>query len=279
MTQSIKNFLVLGQVTIKEAMRQMGEAGHKIIFVVDENELLLGSVTDGDIRRWILKGRSLQSKIAKVYNRRPIFVSEDYQKNEVKKIMLRKKIGWIPVVNKDQRIVHILLWSDIFERESKIPGTKFNIPVVIMAGGKGTRLDPFTRILPKPLIPIGDKTILEMILEKFTAFGIRQFYLSINHKSRIIKAYFEEITPNFQIKYLEESEPLGTAGSLRLLLNKVRGPVLVSNCDIIIEADYPEIVEFHKARKNDITMVSSFRHFTIPYGICRIENGGTLVDI
>ena len=150
---------------------------------------------------------------------------------------------------------------------------------MIMAGGKGTRLDPFTKVLPKPLIPVGDKPIIEVIMDKFSEFGIKDFYITINHKGRMIKAYFEDLTLRYKITYIEEETPLGTAGGLKYLQGKFVDDIIVTNSDIIIEEDYAEILKFHKKMKNDITLVASIKHYNIPYGICDIENGGKLCAI
>lgn len=271
---------VYENVSVKAAMKQMDITGLKILFVVDEDsKTLLGSLTDGDIRRWILREGGLDEKINKIYNRNPIFAEEPYETNEIRKLMLEKMIEWIPVINESKEVAEVLLWKDIFEDEVKPLKRQLNIPVVIMAGGKGTRLDPFTKILPKPLIPIGDKAIIDIILGKFSDYGINEFYLTINHKAKMIKSYFEEVNPEYKITYIEEKNPLGTAGSLRFLKDKIKNLVLVSNCDIIIDCDYCEIVEFHNKNSFDMTIVGSFRHFTIPYGICEIEKNGLLTNI
>jgi NDP-sugar pyrophosphorylase family protein len=156
---------------------------------------------------------------------------------------------------------------------------KLEIPIVIMAGGKGTRLDPFTRILPKALIPINDKTILELIIEKFLKYSVVKFHLSINHKAKIIKSYFEELQTNYSIEYLYESKPLGTAGGLKQLIGKVEKELLVTNCDIIIDTNYTAVLDHHRKNGNDITLVASQKQYVIPYGICEIENGGELIKI
>jgi NDP-sugar pyrophosphorylase family protein len=148
-----------------------------------------------------------------------------------------------------------------------------------MAGGKGTRLDPFTKILPKPLIPIGDKPIIEVIMDKFHAFGMTDFYVTLNHKSKMIKAYFEEFKTKYKIKYIDEEKPLGTAGGLKYLPPEVAGVIFVTNSDIIIEGDYGKILKFHKENKNEITIVASVKNYNIPYGVCEIENGGRLQKI
>ena len=148
-----------------------------------------------------------------------------------------------------------------------------------MAGGKGTRLDPFTRILPKPLIPLGEKTVIEIIIDSFVECGVGKFYISVNYKSKIIKSYFEELNPPYAIEYIHEDKPLGTAGSLRYLRGNLETSLIVTNCDVIIKADYRDIVEHHLANRNDITLVASLKNYNIPYGVCDIENGGVLIRI
>lgn len=257
----------------------MSQAAEKILLVVDPQDRLLGSLTDGDIRRSILKANDLSIEISGAYNHHPLYVREDYDLNDVKQMMLKNKIEWIPVVNERHEVCDILLWAGVFGQDQRPHREKIGIPVLIMAGGKGSRLDPFTRILPKPLIPIGEKAIIEVIMDKFYHYGVDEFYVTLNHKSRMIKAYFDEINTAYRIHYVEEDQPLGTAGALTFIRDKIKDHVLVSNCDIIIENDYLEIVKFHLTQDYDMTIVGSFRHFTIPYGICTIENGGRLKDI
>lgn len=279
MDKSFQPFLITPNFSIKDAMRRIGRTGERILFVVNEKNQLLGSLTDGDIRRWVLGEGELTSTIENACNKEPIFFVEVYDLEKVKQIMLNSKIDGIPVLNKEREIKELLLWSRVFGQAESGSKGKIDIPVVIMAGGKGTRLDPFTRILPKPLIPIGDKAIIEYIMDKFNRFGVNEFHVTVNHKSHMIKAYFEDINTAYRINYIDEEKPLGTAGSLKYLEGKVKSHILVSNCDIIIDADYTDIIDFHENNHYDITIVGSFRHFTIPYGICMIENGGNLVSI
>ena len=149
-----------------------------------------------------------------------------------------------------------------------------------MAGGKGLRLNPFTKILPKPLVPLNDKTIIEHIIDKFVSFGIKNFTLTLNYKSKILKSFFKELkNTNITIKFLEEKKPLGTAGSLKLLKNKLPNNFFVSNCDVLIKADYKEIYDFHKKNKNIVTIVASTKELKIPYGVCKINKKGLLSQI
>jgi len=280
MNNKTEKLLVHEGISIKEAMRQMGRAGEKVVFVVDQENRLLGSLTDGDIRRWYLKEGDLMAEIDGIYNKDPIFVADPYDSEHVKTLMLQKKINWIPLVREDGVISEVLLWENIFGKDMEIHyREKIDIPVVIMAGGKGTRLDPFTKILPKPLIPIGDKSIIEIIMDKFIQHGVDHFHISTNHKSKLMKAYFEELNILTRVSFIEEDKPLGTAGSLRLIRDEIEDAVFVSNCDIIVDTNYHDIVEFHRKSDYDMTLIGSFRHFVIPYGICSMENGGTLGNI
>jgi NDP-sugar pyrophosphorylase family protein len=207
-------------------------------------------------------------------------VNTGYELEIVKNDILKLKITYVPVIDGERRIVEFLVWDKLFDGKIKRKTKEtIDIPVVIMAGGKGTRLDPFTRILPKPLIPIGDKTILEIIIENFLDYHVNHFYISVNHKAKIIKSYFEELNPKYGLTFLYEDKPLGTVGALKQLEGQLEGDLILTNCDIIINADYADILIHHKSNKNDITVVASLKHYNIPYGICEIENGGKLLNI
>ncbi len=276
MKDKTQSFFITEDLSIKQAMKQMTEIGQKVLFVVDEKNKLTGALSDGDIRKWILSGGSIKEKVQRIYNKKPKYVKEKYKIEDLKHLMLHFLIECVPVVNIKGEIAEVLTWEDVFSKKPLRHRRKIKIQVVIMAGGKGTRLDPFTRVLPKPLIPIGDKPIIEIIMDKFGEYGIKEFFISLNHKSRMVKSYFEERDGRYKIKYIEEKEPLGTAGSLRFLKNKVKDPFLVTNCDVLIESDYAEIVKFHKDNKYDMTLVVSCKHYVIPYGVCEIESGGIL---
>ena len=261
-------------------MKQLDINEEKIIFVINKENQLIGSLTDGDVRRWILRDGNLSEQVHIVCFKGTFFVSQNYNLDNIKTEVLKREIVFVPVVDENNVIVEFLNWDTLFNGEIKREiKDKLDVPVVIMAGGKGTRLDPFTRILPKPLIPIGDKSLLEIIIEKFVDYGISKYHISVNHKAKIIKSYFDELNPNYSMKYLYEDKPLGTVGALKQLENKVNGNLILTNCDIIINADYSDLLKYHDSVNNDITLVVSMKHYNIPYGICEIENGGTLLEI
>lgn len=281
MDEILKKTIAAPTVSVKQAMEKLDEAANKIIFITDDDNTLIGVVTDGDIRRFILKNGNLNEPVSKVMNKNPKVLKQGFDIKDAKELMKNELIECLPVVDSKKRVVSAIWWSDFF-RSKFIISDKVKAPVVIMAGGKGTRLDPFTKVLPKPLIPIGEKTIIEMIIDRFNEFGCREFYVSINYKASMIKAYFTEMSDNknYDIDYLEEKEFLGTAGSLTLLKKrKINVPFFVNNCDILIEANYSDILKTHKEEKNFITIVSSLKNFKIPYGVIETEKNGSLKDI
>jgi len=277
--EKIQKLFVKENVSIKEAMKQMSEGAERILFVVNVDRELIGSLTDGDIRGWILSDKSLKESINKVFNKNPVFVKEDHPIDDVKKLMIDKKIEWMPVVDDSNRVADIYLWEDIFDDSQKREKSKIDIPVVIMAGGKGTRMDPFTRILPKPLVPIGEKPVAEVIMDNFYESGCKDFHLVLGYKGEMIKSYFDNTALPYSLNYTWESEALGTAGGLRLLSKDMPETFFVSNCDIIIKADYRDIYDFHIKNKCQITLVSSMNHFKIPYGVIEITGGGELKEL
>lgn len=272
---------IVPEKTLKEAMQKLDVTAEKILIVVDANDRLLGCLSDGDIRRSILSGNPLENKIEDAYNPNPVIAREGSSIDELKRLMLENKIEVVPIVNEDNKLVDYKVWEDVFDDDVKRAAVseKISIPLVVMAGGKGTRLDPFTRVLPKPLIPIGNKTIVERIIDKFAEYGINEFYFTLNHMSKIIRAYFEELKLEISYTFVEEDEPLGTAGSLKLVTNLINTDFLVTNCDIMIEADYSDLYKHHKQNGYAITLVASAKNYRIPYGICEIENGGKLARI
>jgi len=271
----VSQYLINKDESIRKAIELIDKSARKIVFVIDSEGKLYSTITDGDIRRWIIKTGGIKGNVEDIGNKNPVFFEKDYSVDKVKKILLSNKVEAIPIVNKEKKIIKILFWDDIFQEEKK-DFSQIYLPVVIMAGGKGTRLDPFTRILPKPLLPIDDKAIIEVIMDDYAKFGMKIFYITINHRAKIIKAYFEEQKSSYSIEFIEEDTPLGTAGALKLLENKVSTPFFVSNCDIMIKEDYAKIYNFHKKNNFTLTLVGSMQHHTIPYGVCEIENGGIL---
>ncbi len=185
----------------------------------------------------------------------------------------------MPVVDDQNNVINVYFWDDLFGEIKKEPLFHFNLPVVKMAGGFGSRLKPLTNVLPKPLIPIGNKTIIEEIFERFALSGCNTFYISVNYKAELIEYYLMNHNLPYKLNFFKEEKPMGTSGSLSLLKGKIKETFFVSNCDIIIEQDYSEILDYHRKNHNEITIVAALKHYPIPYGTIETSNNGKLVSL
>ena len=273
-------YIVPESSDIRTAVQKMDEGGIGFIAIVDSKEKIKGIVTDGDFRRAILDGTELRENVLSITNRNYKYLLKGYSEMEALDYFTRNVVECLPVLE-NHKLVSIISISDLSGKVNKgsLKRQKLDLPVVIMAGGKGTRLDPVTRILPKALIPIGEKTIIEIIMDEYARHGMNHFHISVNYKGKMIKAYFEDNENGYHIEYISESKPLGTIGALRYLAEEFDKPFFVSNCDIIIKNDYSSILNFHRDGKYDLTLVGSLHHQTIPYGVCSFENGGLLKSI
>jgi dTDP-glucose pyrophosphorylase len=276
---SIDKLVAEEDVDVVEAMRMIDNNAKGILFIVNENQHLMGSLSDGDIRRWIIKTGDLKGTAREMMNTKPKVIS-DHDTDQAQEFMDHEALYCVPVLDASGKVVDVI-FADRRKKARKI--RKINelreVPVIIMAGGKGTRLYPYTKILPKPLIPIGDVPILERIMSRFHKYGVNEFYLTVNYKKEMIKSYFNELSPKYNIHYVEEERPLGTAGSIRLIQDTFHTPVIITNCDILIETDYDKLVKYHAESGNAMTIVSSLKNSTIPYGVLNSKQNGMVISM
>jgi dTDP-glucose pyrophosphorylase len=268
---NIADFIVAEENSVLEVMRAIDNNARGIAFVC-KNGQLLAAVTDGDIRRYILQRGSLDAPIQEIANYTPKYVTNE-ETVDYHAYMISNYITALPVVNKKRKILTIRFLYDLGQMKKD----NLNVPVVIMAGGKGTRLYPYTQILPKPLIPVGDRTITEIIMDHFEAYGCKHFDMIVNYKKNFIKSFFIDNETKREIDFIEESDFYGTGGGLRLLEGRYQEAFFVSNCDIVIEEDYADIMKHHKAENNIITIVSAMKNTTIPYGTIEVGENGQVV--
>ncbi len=276
----LKQYIISQNSNIREAIKKIDENGDGLIFVVDKNDVVLGVLTDGDFRRSILKGISLSEPCINIANHDFKFVDNtNNNEREIINLFLENKIEHLPLL--ENGILKNLFKRKDYNLSGKIilPKILNDVSVVIMAGGKGTRMKPFTNILPKPLIPVGEKSMLEVIMDEYKLYFQSLFFISVNFKANLIKAYLEEYSHLYDFSYIQENIPLGTGGALKYLEGKISSPFFVSNCDILIKANYSEIYSNHIEDNNDVTIVASMIHYKVPYGVCEIENGGSLVQL
>jgi dTDP-glucose pyrophosphorylase len=277
-----KQLLIREGETIKSALRSLNQSARKVLFVVDADGCLLGSLSDGDIRRALLRDVGLEATIDGVYNRAPVCFREGaFAPEEARQQFIAKRIELIPIVDDGGRVVRAIEWEDLFveERMAQPRGPALGVPVVIMAGGKGARLAPFTTVLPKPLIPVGDRTVMELIIDSFRGFGVDRFYFTLNYRAEMIKAYFEGLEKPYTVTYVREEDFYGTAGSLKLLEDQIERTFVVSNCDILVKANYAEVLSFHRESRAQLTIVSSIQFHTVPYGVVDFATGGAVTGI
>ncbi|MBQ9926617.1 MAG: NTP transferase domain-containing protein [Lachnospiraceae bacterium] len=261
----LSKYTIDSKSNIIAAMEKIDKNSIGMIYVVEHN-VVLGVITDGDIRRYLIGDGNLDSNVLEIANRDFICLQE-HEICKAKEIMEQNGIRSVPILNAEREIVNICFRDEVKIEEK----TQIDVPVVIMAGGKGTRLKPFTDILPKPLIPIGDKTVTERIMDHFHEYGCDKIYMIVNYKKDFIKAYFSDSIYKEYISFIDEEEFLGTGGGLTLLTGKVETAFFLSNCDIIIDADYSDIWAYHCNQNNAITMVCAEKEFSIPYGTVEID--------
>lgn len=275
--ERINKFIGQESLTIVDAMGKIDSNAKGILFIEDKENKLIGSLTDGDIRRWIMNSDEISAAVTNAMNTSPKYLLEEERKNAAM-IMKEKSITAIPLLDDEHKIIDICLLSEM-EDYSESKGDLSGVPVVIMAGGKGTRLYPYTKILPKPLIPIGDTPIVERIINYYVEFGIKSFYITVNYKKAMIRSYFDELNSDYTIKYVEENIPLGTGGSIKLIEDEFDRPIFITNCDALILADYHDIYQYHLKSGNAITMVSALKNFQVPYGVLHTGDNGGLESI
>ena len=266
-----KRVQVNQSISLLEAVTIMNASSMQILLVVDERETLLGVVTDGDIRRALVDNIDFNNSIDSIMVRAPITMTDQADRKKALSLMKEHDVRHIPLVDSEGRSSGLLLWKDFFENGDIVIKENPNT-VVIMAGGKGARLDLFTKILPKPLIPIGEKPIIEHIIDNFRKCGFTKFLISLNYKADMIKMYFSDNGHNYEIDYIEEDNFLGTAGSLSLARDRLKDTFIVSNCDVIIDTNLDHLFNYHKENKNHATILSSVRNVKIPYGVLRASN-------
>ena len=215
---NINKYIVCQKQNIRAAIKKMDEGGIGFVVCVDADENVVGVISDGDFRRAILSGISLNENVLNMVNRKFKYLTKGYSDDKLSNLFKVAAVQHVPILQ-DGKLIDIITEENFYgikqkrKRRMGIDGS----PVVIMAGGKGTRLDPFTRILPKALIPIGDKPMLEIIMDEYAQYSMVEFYLLVKHKSKMIKAYFEDHESEYKINYINESYPLGTAGALKYL--------------------------------------------------------------
>ena len=273
----ITRFSIQNDKSLLDALKKMDASNCKLLIVVDSHDKYVNLISIGDIQRKILNGVSLSETIYNVEISDKVVSKEGDSQDIIKQLMFKFRLEFMPVISELNSITNILEWKELFE-SSVTYKNKINLPVVIMAGGKGTRLKPISNVFPKPLIPIGEKTIIEEIAERFIAQGCTKFYITVNYKKELIE-YFLSKSKTFEsvsVTFISEPKPLGTGGALAFLQSHIKESFIVTNCDILIEQDLSEVYNYHKNNNNNVTIVSSIKSHKISYGTLTTGVGGVM---
>ncbi|NGP88321.1 NTP transferase domain-containing protein [Aliifodinibius halophilus] len=256
----------------------MDDVDHKLLLVFRDDKFY-SLVSIGDIQRAIIDNYNLDTTVGNVV-RDDIRVAQTNESIEqIKERMLKYRNEFMPVLGSSGNLEKVIFWEEVFKGKDIAPKEKFDLPIIVMAGGFGTRLRPLTHVIPKPLIPIGDKSMLEHIFERFSKHGSDRFFISVNYKSDLIKYYLQNQDLPYDLQFFTEDDPLGTAGSLSLIKNEIDDTFFVSNCDIIIEQDYSEILNYHRKNNNELTVISALKNYAIPYGTIDTGENGKLESL
>lgn len=252
--------------TIQQAISNLDEVAIKIVLVVNDNGELEGTISDGDIRRGLLKGLSLYSPIEHVVHSSPLVVPPEMERSTVTKLMITNKIQQIPIISENGLVVGLHLWDEI-----STPVARQNL-MVIMAGGRGARLSPHTENCPKPMLPVSGKPMLEHIIERAKMEGFSHFVLAIHYLGHLIEEYFGDGERlGVRIDYLREQSPLGTAGALSLLESMPDMPLVVTNGDVLTDIRYGELLDFHIRQNAAATMAVRVHEWEHPFGVVQTQ--------
>ncbi|MCI8834804.1 MAG: NTP transferase domain-containing protein [Ruminococcus sp.] len=261
-------YCISPDLTVREAMKKIDRVTPKIVFLIHKNKLI-ASLTDGDIRRFLLAGGKLTDPAVKAGNKKPLCAKDE---TEAVRFYHQRNYVAIPLLNAREELVDIY----IGEASHHEKPASLKVPVVINAGGKGTRLEPYTKILPKPLIPVGELPIIEHIMQRFQEYGCDLFHIIVNYKKEIIKAYFADNDQKYNIAWYEEEKPLGTGGGLCYLKGKIDRTFFFTNCDNLLFINYESMLQFHRENNNAITMVCAYKNIRIPYGVIEMGVNGSI---
>ncbi len=280
----MKKLFIYDNFTIRRAYKRMNSIKRKSLIVVDKNLIILGVISDGDIRRSIIDNVSIDKSIKNIYNKKPFIFNENkYNLEDCKKVFAEQHFDLIPVINDRKKIVKIIYWENLLKKPkiklNKVSYKK-NIEVVIMAGGRAKRMGKISKVIPKPLMPYNNQiSLVEKIIENYNLYGIYKFNLILNYKSSLIQNFFNKKKIDYKVNFYTEKKFLGTVGGLTLLKNKLKKSFFLTNCDSIINFDFNKLYKEHLDKKNQFTIISCSKKLIYPYGVCNIDKNNNLIDI
>ena len=266
MRADLVNLLVYADYTIRQVLKQLNEGAKGIVLVVDQQKKLVGTITDGDVRRALLQGFTLEDPIDQVIHYQPVFVRLATSRDEIKEVFIKKAVRQLPVVDGQGILVDLISINEVLVPEGK------DNPVVIMAGGLGTRLKTLTKEIPKPMLRVGEDPILQHTINNFRQYGFNKILITVNYKAEIIENYFQDgYAYGVNIKYIKEKKRLGTAGGIHLAKEYLKEPFFVINGDVFTNLNVENMMNFHLANDNAITVGTKNYAFQVPYGVLEVD--------
>jgi len=276
--RNIKNESISINTTMLDALKTMDLQKVKTLFVYSDKRFE-GILTVGDIQRAIISNMALDCPVCSIFDKNKVYGYVWESREIILSKMRRLRAEVMPILNETGDLIDVWFWDECFNGVESDSREKIDLPVVIMAGGKGTRLKPITNVIPKPLIPIGDKTIVEVIMDQFENIGCHKFYMSVNYKADMVKYYLSQLPHQYDVEFFQEEKPLGTIGSVSLLKGEMNTPFFVTNCDSINEQDYRDVWNYHVNNHNDMTIVTMVKSFKIPYGVIETGPDGLMIAL
>ena len=269
-----EDFLVAPGTRLREAREAIDRYGLRIVFIANEHSELVGSLSDGDVRRFLLRGGTLDAQVQEAMNPQPVSCSVRETTEDLNEMLRKRSFTAIPIVD-DKRIMRIYYRHPVIEK----PSESLDVPVVIQAGGKGTRLKPYTDVLPKPLIPVAGKTITEHIMDRCIREGCSDFHMIVNYRKEFIRAYFNDPEKLYDVHFIEEETFAGTGGGLRLALPYVDERFFLHNCDVLLDVNFRDFLEFHETGGYVLSMVGCVMSMHLPYGTIESDDSGTVTHL
>tara|TARA_B100001939_G_scaffold347623_1_gene369828 strand:- start:1357 stop:2403 length:1047 start_codon:yes stop_codon:yes gene_type:complete len=271
--KDFKNIAINRGVSLRDAMSHLDKNGIQVLLLIDDGNKLVGVITDGDIRRHLLSDSSLETKAQEIANKEYFSIKED-QIDNLEILFAQKSIRHIPIINKSGILTSLALKAELEHK-----GFHASVPIVIMAGGKGTRLAPLTKIIPKALVPVGEQTMIEKIMEQFYKQSFEDFKVVANYKKRLVKSYLDEIQVPYSIEIFEEEKYLGTAGGLKLFKDNLPEYFVMSNCDVIAELNYHDFIQSHIDSKSDLSILGVKVNTKMKYGVLNLDSNERLKSV
>ena len=276
---SFKNYLIDHKCSTKKAILKINKLGGSSLVVTSKGNILKGILSSADLRKAIITNKISNETIEKIYNKKPKIFYKDQISSDIDLIISKiNKLHIVPIINKKtKKIIDIYDIKKINTLKQK-NFKKLDASIVIMAGGKGTRLLPFTSVLPKPLLPINNKPAIKHIIDKFQLHGKNDIFITVNYKSSLLSSYFKSLKGETKIiKIIHEKKPLGTVGGLFNIKNRLKKNFFLTNCDTFIKANYNDMLKNHLANKSDLTIIVTKKKFEIPYGVCEKDNDKKII--